>query len=292
MVEKWVRIVANGTAATNSNDTTETEIGSGVTVPPWAKSVLQGRFTLGTITMTTQEDLAGYVRIYNANNDIEPLYFPMPVVPANLAGAAAGQMHSPVWFPVMQNVTAGDTLEMAAAFDAATTGVHVFDGYFLFSSQPVGLRIHSQKMAITAIGDALAESAEVTIKTIANKSSKLLGILGYANIGGTVVAAEGIEPYLRVKSDLEGWQEQQLPLNVLPASLGADSYIQTKPVAYLYRDAAALRDWFDGFHRPWLGVSGPALPSSPTTFTMSAQHIRDPDNNVDANFRAFVLWQE
>ncbi|MDD1679402.1 MAG: hypothetical protein LUO93_09520, partial [Methanomicrobiales archaeon] len=132
-MDKWVRIVADGTADTSSTDATEVQIGTGVTVPSWAKSVLAAQFALGDITMTTAEDIAGYFRLANDNNTIDPLNYPMPVIPANLAGAAAGQMHFPVTVPVMQKVAESDIIRMYAAFDAATTGVHLFGGYLLFS---------------------------------------------------------------------------------------------------------------------------------------------------------------
>lgn len=292
MVEQWVRIIANATADQNSSDTTETPIGTtGVKVPTWARSVVQAAFSLGTITMTTAEDVAGYFRIYDDNNNIEPLYFPMPVIPANLAGAAAGQMHTPITVPVLQPVVANEILRMAAAFDAATTGVHLFGGYFLFSDQPVGRRIHCQKMAATAIGDALAESGEVSIETLDTKTSKLLGIIAYHNQAGTSVAAEGTEPYLRVKSRLSGWQEQQLPLNIINASLGADSYAFTKPVCYLYKDVWNLKEYFDGFHHRILGLQSVNVRGK-ETFTFSAQNNRDVNDNIDSIFRAFLLWQE
>lgn len=290
-MDKWVRIVADGTADTNSADATETQIGSGVAVPTWAKSVLQGIFALGDITMTTAEQVSGYVRVYNDNNDVEPLYFPMPVIPANLAGAAAGQMHFPVSFPIMQNVSPNDTVRMAAAFDAATTGVHTIGGYFLFSDQPVGLRLHCQKMAYTAVGDALAQSAMVDIQTITDKTSQLLGILGYGVVGGTAVAAESGDSYMRVNSVLAGWQEQRLALNHENAGLGADSYIITQPVAYIYRDQKELMDWFDGYHKRWLGMRSIAVKGK-ETFTFSAQNTRDPDDTMDRGFRGFLLWKE
>lgn len=292
MVDKWVRIVADGTADTASNDTTETQIGTGVTVPSWAHSCLAARFHLGDITMTTAEDIAGYFRLANDNNTIDPLNYPMQVIPANLAGAAAGQMFlSPITVPVMQNVEPNDIVRMYAAFDAATTGVHLFGGYLLFSSDAAPMRLHCQKMAATAIGDALAESASVDINTLAGKTGDLLGILGYVNAAGTMVAAESVDAYMRVKSAAAGWQEQRLGLNHENAGLGADTYVVTAPIAYLYADQKDLLDWFGGFEKAMLGAKSFHI-GQKETFSFTAQNTRDPDNNIDAVFRGFLLWKE
>lgn len=290
MTEQWARIVADGTADTASNDTTEATIGSGIAVPTWAKSIIQAVFSLGTITMTTAEDVAGYFRIDNNANTIDPLNWPMPVIPANLAGAAAGQMHFPVSVPVFQNVTPNDTINIKAAFDGATTGVHLFGGYLLFSSRPAPFRLHAQKMAATAIGDGLSESSQVNIETLADKTSQLLGIWGYQNIGGTVVAADGSEPYMRVKASLPNWVEQRLPLNVENACLGADSYIVTKPVVYLYQNSG-LWDFFNGFHTRMLGFENFPV-NGRQSFTFSAQHTRDVNDSADAVFRGGLIWRE
>lgn len=290
-MDKWMRIVANATADTNSNDTTETQIGSGIACPSWAKSVIAGIFELGDVTQTTAESVSGYVRVYTDNNDVDPLYYPMPVISANLAGAAAGQMHFPVSFPIMQNIGSNDTIRMAAAFDIATTGVHRLGGYFLFSSKPSPIRLHCQKMAYTEIGDALAESTSVDIQTISEKTSRLLGILGYGVIGGTGVAAYCGSSYMRVKSALAGWQEQQLALNHENACLGADSYTITMPVVYLYKDSWALMDWFDGVHKRCLGMDSYPVKGK-ETFSFTAQHTHDPEDTQDRGYRAFLLWQE
>jgi len=290
-MDKWVRIVANGTADTGSNDTTETQVGAGVSVPTWAKSAIQGVFALGDLTQTTAESVSGYARVYNDNGTIEPLYMPLPVIGASLAGAAAGQLHFPTSFPILQNVEPNDYLRLGAAFDIATTGVHLLGGYVLFSDKPVSGRIHCQKMAYTAIPDDISESSVVDIKTLAGKTSKLLGILGYAVIGGTAIAAESGDSYLRVKSDAAGWQEQQLALNHENASLGADSYQITQPVSYVYKDVWGIQDYFDGFHKRVLGMS--AFPVKDIeTFKFSAHNTRDVGDTMDRGFRGFLLWQE
>lgn len=290
MVSQWKRIIANATAAQNSADTTVTQIGSGIVKPSWAKSVLQAIVNLGTITMTTAEDISGYFKVWDDSNIIDPLYYPLPVIPANLAGAAAGQMNFPVSVPVMQNIPDDDTVKISFAFDAATTGVHVVDGFLLFSDKQVPLRLHAQTMAATAVGDALAESAEVTIDTSSGKTSALLGIWGYSNIGGTAVAAEGTEVYARIKANLVGWQENQIALNVHNASLGNDSYSITQPVVYNYLDNG-LERFFDGFHRRILGDT--LFPvSGKQTFTVSAHNARDVNDNIDSIFRIGLIWKE
>lgn len=293
MVEQWRRFVADGTADTNSADTTETAVNTaGLTVPDWAKSIIQAVFDLGDITQTAAESISGFLRIYNDNNTIDPLYFPLPVIPANLAAAAAGQMHFPVTVPVLQNVDKNDVIRMASAFDLATTGVHVIGGHLLLSSDEVPVRIHARTMASTAIGDALAQSAKVDIETLAGKTSALLGIWGYQNVGGTMVAAESTQPYGRVESSLPGWLEQRLPLNHINACLGADSYAITKPVLYYYKEnGIQLEDYFDGFHKRILGKR-PFPVTGRQAFSCSAQHTRDPDDTIDAIFRLGLIWKE
>lgn len=290
MTFKWKRLTALGTAGTNSSDTTETQVASGVAVPTWAKSVVQARFCVDTLTMTTAENVSGYFRLYNDNNSIDPLNFPLPVIPANLAGAAAGQMNFPITVPVFQNVESNDVIRVAAAFDIATTGVHIFDAHLLFSDEPAPYRLHAQKMAATAMSDGLTESAAVDILTLTGKTKDLLGIWGYAVSTGTVVAAEGIAPTLKVISDLKDFQQQEMPLNIENASLGIDSYIITQPVVYLAREVG-LQDLFDGFHKYML--CNRAVPvGGKQTFTMSAYHNRDVGDTIDAYFRAGLIWRE
>lgn len=292
---KWKRLVALGTAATAAADTTETQVATGVAVPTWAKSVVQASFTVLYEALTTAENVSGYFRVYDDSNVIDPLNYPLPTVGAQILAATAAHLSSPVSVPIFQNVEPNNIIRVAAAFDVATTGVHKFDACLLFSDQPVPMRLHSQKCALTAMADDLTEGTIVDISTLANagavrKTSEILGFWGYAVTTGTMTAGESTHAVLKVKSNLAGFQEQELPLNLEGSAAGGDSYCYTKPVVFLpYR--SPLRELFDGFHLRCMGNSGITCDGK-ETFTLSAYHTLDPNAANDAQMRAGIIWRE
>lgn len=295
MVFKWKRMVSLLTAGQAAADTTETQIGTGIAVPTWAKSILQAVMTVEYEALTTAENVSGYFRVYDDSNVIDPLNFPLPTVGAQIAAAEAGHLGFPVSVPILQNVEPNNTIRVAAAFDVATTGVHKFDCALLFSDQPVGVRLHAQKSALQAMQDDLTESTAVDISTLANtgqvkKTSALLGIWAYALSTGTMTAAETTHAIMKVKSPLAGFQEQEMPLNVEPSSLGADSFCITMPVVFLPLKSP-LAELFDGFHKRCLGHSDIPVDGK-ETFTFSAYHGLDPNAGTDCQFRAGLIWRE
>lgn len=292
---KWKRLVALGTAGTAAADTTETQVATGFAVPSWAKSIIQAVMTVEYEALTTAENVSGYFRVYDDSNVIDPLNFPLPTVGAQIAAAEAGHLSFPVSVPVLQNVNPENIIRVAAAFDVATTGVHKFDAALLFSDQPVGVRLHAQKSALTAMQDDLTESNTVDISTLANtgqtkKTSEILGIWGYHVSTGTMTAAESTHAIMKVKSALAGFQEQEMPLNIEPSSLGADSFCITKPVVFLPL-GSPLRELFDGFHIRSLGHKGIPVDGK-ETFTLSAYHGLDPNAGTDCQFRGGLIWRE
>lgn len=292
---KWKRLVNVGTAGTAAADTTETQVATGIAVPTWAKSVVAARFAVLYEALTTAENVTGYFRVYDDSNVIDPLNFPMPTVGAQILAATAAHMSFPVQVPVFQNVEPNNTIRVAAAFDTATTGVHKYDAHLLFSDQPVPMRLHAQKSASTQLADDLTESATVDISTLANagnakKTSEILGFWGYADTTGTMTAAESTYATLKIKSNLAGFQEQELPLNEEGSGAGGDSYCITMPVVYLpYR--SPLNELFDGFHKLCMGNTGIQCDGK-ETFTFSAYHGLDPNAGNDAFFRAGIIWRE
>lgn len=290
---KWKRLVALGTAGTAAADTTETQVATGFAVPSWAKSVVQAVMTVEYEALTTAENVSGYFRVYDDSNVIDPLNFPLPTIGAQLAGAEAGHLSFPVSVPVFQNVEPDNIIRVAAAFDINTTGVHKFDAALLFSDQPVSMRLHCQKSAAQQMQDDLTESTAIDVSTLANtgsqkKTSEILGMWAYAVSTGTTTAAESIHAWLKVKSNLAGFQEQEMPLNEEASSLGADAFQITMPVVFLPY-GSPLRDYFDGFHKRMFQ----AFPcDGKETFTLSAYHGLDPNAAADAYFRAGLIWRE
>jgi len=281
-VFQWQRLIADGTAATAGSDTTEVEIGN-VTVPEWARSILQAVALIHTTTPTTTEDVSGYFRIANDQNTIDPLNFPL--TPAQMITEGPLRCVNAA-YPVLNNVTKNDTIRVHAAMDSAMTVDDTIDCYLLFSSQPSPIHLHSQKSALTAGSDALTAGTKVTINTIAGKTSALLGIGGYVQASSAMTIVESLLGHVTVESEALGWLKQDLQIGSMHGGLTNNDQ-ELRPAFYVIDQ---LREWFDGvFLRKW-----------PTAFPISTKigfdfiyyNDRDVADTLDPKFRAFLLWRE
>lgn len=279
---QWQRVIADGTAGTASDDTTEKEIGS-LTVPEWARSIIQALALVHTTTATTTEDISGYFRIANDQNTIDPLNFPL--TPAQML--VEGQLHPIIAsYPVLNNVVKNDTVRMYAAFDSAMTVDDTFDGYVLFSSNPSPIHLHSQKCAVTQGSDDLTAGTPVTISTIAGKTRQLLGIGGYVVAKTGLLTVESLLGHVIVESDAVGWLKQDLQIGDIAGNL-TNHHPMIHPVFYVHD---SIKPYFDGqFLRKWLE---PFPVSTKMDFTFTYYNDRDPNVGVDPVMRCFLLWQE
>jgi len=232
MTIQWRRIPKDDGAVTNSADTTETQIGAGISIPNWARSIKAVRICHTLVTLTTDEEVAGYIRIYNDNNTLEPLFLPLPIAQCLTGALGTHQGYEPIVMPLEAGVSPNDTLRLACAYDAATTGVHTMHGYVLFSSAEPRFHIHADKSAVQTQSTTSVTPAAtaVTIDTIVGKTSAIIGVWGYFVAGGGITAAQSVTGYVKIKSGATGWMEQELPLNIQPSGLGTQIQPNTKPV--------------------------------------------------------------
>jgi len=282
MVFQWQRVIADGTAGTAGTDTTEVEVGN-VTVPEWARSILQAVAIIHTTTPTTTEDVAGYFRIANDQNTIDPVNWPL--TPAQMITEGPLRCVNAA-YPVLSKVTKNDTIRVYAAMDSAMTVDDTIDAYLLFSSQPVGTQLHSEKCALTAGSDALTAGTEVTINTIAGKTRELLGIGAYVQASSAMTIVESLLGHVKVESDAYGWLTQDLQIGSMHGGLTNND--QTLwPVFYVVDQ---LKEWFDGVLLRKFPEAFPV--NTKMGFKFTYYNDRDIADTLDPKFRAFLIWRE
>jgi hypothetical protein len=230
-MEKWMRLPADDAAGTNTNDTTEVQIGTGLSVPSWAKSIKALHTHLIYLALTTKQTIAGYIRAANDENTIDPLNFPLPLVTALTGAIGTHVVENQVTIPVEASVEGGkgDTLRLYAALDESSTGVHTIQGYVLFSSDAAEFEMHAEKTASTA-GSATANTkgTVATLSTLANRCSRVLGFWNYVYSYPTVDQTCG--GYVSIESSVPDWQKQEIPTNTIPSGLSTQVTPFTKPV--------------------------------------------------------------
>lgn len=228
-MHKWLRLPALHAAGTNTSDTTEVQIGTGLTVPNWAQSIRALAAHLVLLAATTTETVAGYIRLTNDNNTIDPMNFPLPLVTFLSGAIGPHNVLDHITCPAIHDVTPNDIVHAYTALDAATTGVHTIQAYILFSSHKAPFNVQAQKSAVIAGSQtANTEAGSATLETIANKVSAILGIWNYMYAYPT--AAQTCGGYVKVASAAEGWQEQLIPTNMIPSGLSTQVTPITRPL--------------------------------------------------------------
>lgn len=224
-----MRLPTANAAGTNSSDATEVQIGTGLTVPDWARSVRALHAHVTYLILTTKENVCGYIRLQNDNNTLDPMNFPLPLVTALTGAIGTHVVEDMVTVPCFHDVTPNDTVRAYAAFDNTTTGVHTLQAYVCFSSDSAPMQLHAQKSAVIA-GSATAntEAGAATISTLADKTSALLGMWHYFTAYPTVDQTLG--GYTKIESAVKDWQKQEIPTNMIPSGLSTQVTPLTKPV--------------------------------------------------------------
>lgn len=294
-MQQWIRLPDADAAGTNSNDTTEVQVGN-VRVPEWAKSLVAAHLHITALAVTTAantpaEQLCGYFRLYNDQNTIDPLNWPLPEAVA-LTGAIAthiGPLNITV--PAFSKLTKNDTLRMAAAFDDATTGVHTFQGYVLLSSKDVPYQLHADKTGvITSNTTANAQSAaNYTINTIAGKTNGVLGLWG--SLIAMPTAAQTVSGYAKVSSKALGWVDQQLPLPVQGSGLSTQITPFIKPTAAVIPELS----WHPQYGKLLSNFSEYPWPEVFPTTAAETYNVRtwmDGTNTVAPIGRVGLIWKE
>jgi hypothetical protein len=227
---QWIRLPDKDVASTASNDTTETQIGTGFQIPPWAKSIKAIRIAHTLLALTTNESVSGYLRLNNDGNDLEPFYLPLPLA-QTLTGAIGTHMYEPIVYPTEIPVTVSDYIRAYCAYDKATTGVHTMTAYALLTDQAAKFTMHAQKSALQTLSTTEVTMPTVqTINTIANKTSGILGMWGYHYPDGGITAAQTATGYMLVRSNAQNWIDQRIPLNLYGSGLSTQITAPSKPV--------------------------------------------------------------
>jgi len=229
MVFQWQRIPPNETVETATADTTETQLGTGLSIPSWANSIKAIMYSLRYAVLTTDEYVSGYLRLKDDSNLIEPFYLPLPVA-SSLAAAAGTHQAQQISLPIELPLKPEDTLRAYVALDMATTGVHEIDCNVLLSSESPAYREHTVMTAATAGATTPVASAAVTLTTLAGKCTENIGWLGY--VSDTLTAAQSPGGYFKISASIPGWIDQRLRTNDLPSGLGTDIDSITKPFMY------------------------------------------------------------
>jgi len=285
---QWKRLPDADADLTNSADTTETQIGAGIKVPNWARSIKAVRILHRLVTLTTDEEVAGYLRLNNDEETIDPLYLPLPIAQCLTGALGTHHGYEPIVFPLELAVTPNDIVRAYSAYDAATTGVHTMVAYLLFSSNPARFHLHAQKSAVqTQSTSSVTKAAAVaTIATIAGKVSGLLGIWGYLVAGGGITAAQSVTGYVKILSDAAGWLEQNIPLNIQPSGLGTQISPNTKPVVAVHRDLLAEFDLQGVTKLPWPDIFPVSVPEN-----FNFYGVMDGGNTAAPTGRFGLIWR-
>lgn len=287
-MQQWIRLPDADAAGTNSNDTTEVQVGTGIRVPEWARSLQAVHFhkTLLALTTTTAttEILSGYVRVYNDENTIDPLNFPMSteLCLTGAIGTHIGPLG--VTFPAFSKLTKNDTLRIGAALDTTSTGVHTFQAYLLLSSQDVPFQLHADKTSlITSSTTANVASTAATINTIAGKTNGVLGMWG--TLGAMPTAAQTVSGYALVTSRAAGWVDQRLPLPAQGSGLSTQITPLVLPTLCTTKELADLSSGYQTL--PWPQV----FPlTAAETFTVKT--YMDGTNTQAPVGRVGLIWKE
>jgi len=284
MTFTWIRLPLAEGAPTATADTTETQIGTGYTVPTWAKSVKWVSYELIYAALTTQEDCAGYLRIKDDANQIEPFYLPLPVA-GSLATAAGTHFAKGISMPVELPLTAEDTLRAYVNLDSATTGVPEIACYMLITDQSPKYREHSVMSTLqTASTTQATAAAGGTLTTLARKCKNLHAIGGYVSIGAGDTAAQTQGGYIKISSQIPGWVDQRIKTNYIPSGLGTDVDGVTKPFLCCGVDKLP---YVEGFYKslwPGFPVQGR------NDFTIVS--YMDDTNTVAPTYRVFLYFHE
>jgi hypothetical protein len=231
---------AAGTAE-NATSTTETQIGTGLTVPDWAHSITHITFKTIALALTTKELINGYFRITNDKNTIDPLNFPMPQ--AVCLTGAIGTHISPleITFPCYHDVDPTDIVRVYFAEDADLAGLHTHQAYLTFSSEKAPINMKCEKSAVIA-GSATANTRDgaATINTIADRTKAILGF--WNSLMTYPTAAQTFGGYIRVKSSVLGWLEQIMPTSQLGSGLSTQITPLSMPSVMLPKDLLAECD--------------------------------------------------
>jgi len=231
---QWARLPDADGALTASADTTETQIGTGLRVPNWAKSIIAVKTIHTLLALTSQEGTSGYLRLNNDENTIEPFYLPLPLC-KTLTGAIGTHVIEPLVVPTEIKITPNDILRAYSAFDVATTGVHTMTAYVCFSSREARFNEHIQKSSLqTMSSSAVTRPTVQTISTISGKTSQILGMWGYAL--ANITAAESQSSYALVESNAAGWLTQRIPLNYLGSGLSTQITPITRPAFAVHKE--------------------------------------------------------
>lgn len=287
---QWVRLPDKDVAGTASNDTTETQIGTGFQIPPWAKSIKQIRIAHTLLALTTNESVSGYLRLYNDNNTLEPFYMPLPLA-QTLTGAIGTHMYKPAVYPVEIPVSTSDYIRAACAYDKATTGVHTMTCYALFTDKPANFQMHAQKSSLQTMSTSDVTYPTVqTISTIAGKTSNILGFWGYHYPDGGITAGQTLTGYMAIRSNAAGWIDQRIPLNLYGSGLSTQITPPSEPVFAVmpYYDTNLYE--FSGAQRLAFPQAFPVPKQSTINFDLYA--VPDGTNTGAPKARFGMIWQE
>lgn len=283
---QWARLPDADGALTASSDTTETQIGAGLRVPNWAKSIIAVKTIHTLLALTTQEATSGYLRLNNDENTIEPYYLPLPLC-VTLTGAIGTHIIEPLVVPTEIKITPNDILRAYSAFDAATTGVHTMTAYVCFSSREARFNTHIQKSNLQTLSQSAVTRPTVqTISTISGKTSQILGAWGYAI--ADITAAESQSAYALIESNAQGWLTQRIPLNYLGSGLSTQITPITKPAF------AVNKELFNEQHM----ISGGQVEAFPDAFPCKTAEnfnfygMMDGANTVAPVGRFGLIWKE
>lgn len=281
---KWLRLPDADAAGTNSNDTTEVQIGTGLTIPDWARSIRYAHTHIIYLAETTAEEVAGYFRLVNDKNTLDPLNFPLPLITQITGALGTHVVEDMVTAYCEHEITPNDVLRAYAALDAATTGVHTIQVYLGLSSQDAKINLKSQKSAVVAgSATANAESTTTTIQTIADRTKEVIGMWNY--FVSDITAAQTMGGYVKMKSSVAGWQEQRIPTNTVPSGLSTQITPLTKPVI------CTLEEWmhkYQGYHvLPWFD----RFPTK-TRQSFDFSVYMDGTNTNAPNGRYGLMWLE
>lgn len=240
---KWMRLPTADAAGQASNDTTEVQIGSGITVPDWVKSVRALHYHVVALVLTTKQTIAGYIRLQDDSNVLDPLNFPLPLCTVLTGAIGTHIFEDQVTVPCPHNLPPNDTVRAYAAFDEATTGVHTLQAYIALSSHPAPIQLHAQKSAvIAASATANTKAGAATLSTLADKTSELLGIWNYIYAYPTVDQTCG--GYITVESAVKDWQKLEIPTNMIPSGLSTQVTPLTKPIMAVAPDLVSMLSGF------------------------------------------------
>ena len=194
----------------------ETQVGSDLVLPAWARSILAIRPMVANATPTTLEPLMHKIHLMSDDFSVQP-YEVLCAPTGGIIGTGSLQAPEPPWYPVNCPINGGDHLKVyGTELEALTVDANMMC-QIVVSDKKVGAQIHAKVgvQTVTAGADLYAPGTPYTI-TGGNTLKEIIGMV----LSTTPTTVEGVIGYFDFRSnDFKSPTPLKLPLNAIGTSI-------------------------------------------------------------------------